>query len=92
MTPRRKVYKAGNLLSAMLACVYSVHPYPGFAGIGDTQAQAKGMNNMRHSAFTHDLYNAIAGGDYPEWTFYVQLLDPEEQDKLDFDPLDATKV
>eukprot|EP00891_Asterochloris_glomerata_P006791 jgi/Astpho2/6791/Aster-07235 len=66
-------------------------PTIGFEGISDTQAQAKGMNNMRHSAFTHDLYNAIAGGDYPEWTFYVQLMDPEEQDKLDFDPLDATK-
>ena len=76
----------------MLACAHSGYPLAGFEGISDTQAQAKGMSNMRHSAFTHDLYNAIAGGDYPEWTFYVQLMDPEEQDKLDFDPLDATKV
>ena len=76
----------------MLACAHNDCPFAGFEGISDTQAQAKGMNNMRHSAFTHDLYNAIAGGDYPEWTFYVKLLNPEEHDKLDFDHLDSTKV
>ena len=41
---------------------------------------------------THDLFNNIAKGNFPEWKFQVQTLDPAEQLNFDFDPLDATKV
>ncbi|WP_338751300.1 catalase [Bacillus sp. FJAT-52991] len=40
---------------------------------------------------TRDLYEAIESGNYPEWDLYVQVLDPADMDKFDFDPLDATK-
>lgn len=52
-----------------------------------------GEKNMRHSHATHDLYNAIAEGDYPEWTWYIQVM-PVETDpaSIGFDPLDDTKV
>ncbi|OZI10711.1 catalase [Bacillaceae bacterium SAS-127] len=40
---------------------------------------------------TRDLYEAIESGNYPEWDLYVQVLDPMDMDKFDFDPLDATK-
>ncbi|XP_030760908.1 catalase-like [Sitophilus oryzae] len=39
-----------------------------------------------------DLYNAIAAQDYPKWTFYVQLMTPEQAKALTFDPFDITKV
>ena len=39
-----------------------------------------------------DLYDAIDGGDFPEWEFGVQLLSQEEADGLPFDILDATKL
>ena len=39
-----------------------------------------------------DLVDAIAGGNFPEWYLYIQTLDPADQDKYDFDPLDPTKV
>jgi catalase len=39
-----------------------------------------------------DLWDAIAGGDFPEWDFAVQLFTEEQASKFDFDVLDATKV
>ncbi len=39
-----------------------------------------------------DLYEAIDGGDYPEWEFGVQLFTEEEANAFPFDHLDATKL
>jgi len=39
-----------------------------------------------------DLYEAIDNGAYPKWKFGVQIVKEEDQDKFDFDILDATKV
>ncbi len=39
-----------------------------------------------------DLWEAIEGGDYPEWELGVQLFDEETAAKLPFDHLDATKL
>ncbi|XP_017782593.1 PREDICTED: catalase-like [Nicrophorus vespilloides] len=39
-----------------------------------------------------DLYNAIAEGRSPSWTFYVQILNPKQVDKLSFNPFDVTKT
>jgi catalase len=39
-----------------------------------------------------DLYEAIDNGAYPKWDFGVQIIPEADQDKFDFDPLDATKV
>ncbi|WP_411289220.1 catalase [Phenylobacterium sp.] len=39
-----------------------------------------------------DLFEAIDGGDFPEWEFGVQLLTQAQADALPFDILDATKL
>lgn len=39
-----------------------------------------------------DLYNAIAKGDYPSWTFYIQVMNYEEAQNASFNPFDVTKV
>ncbi|MGV8929400.1 MAG: catalase [Brevundimonas sp.] len=39
-----------------------------------------------------DLFEAIDGGDFPEWEFGVQLLTQKDADALPFDVLDATKL
>lgn len=39
-----------------------------------------------------DLMEAIDNGAYPKWKFGLQVLGEEDQDKFDFDILDATKV
>lgn len=39
-----------------------------------------------------DLWEAIEQGDYPEWELGVQLLPEADEEKYDFDVLDATKL
>src|SRR6202161_4604018 len=39
-----------------------------------------------------DLFEAIAGGNYPEWEFGLQIIDQKTADALPFDVLDATKL
>lgn len=41
---------------------------------------------------TEDLYKAIAAGEKVRYELYVQLLDPDLEVLLPFDPLDATKL
>ncbi|KAA8897453.1 hypothetical protein TRICI_006724 [Trichomonascus ciferrii] len=39
-----------------------------------------------------DLFNAIAEGNAPSWTCYVQTMTPEQAEKVDFSVFDLTKV
>lgn len=39
-----------------------------------------------------DLYNAIANGNYPSWTLYIQIMTPEQAEKSKFNPFDVTKI
>jgi catalase len=39
-----------------------------------------------------DLWEAIEMGDYPEFEFYVQMIEEEDEHKFDFDILDPTKL
>lgn len=52
-----------------------------------SKMQAKDFNHL-----TNDLYNNINAGNFPKWDLYIQVLDPEDLDKFDFNPLDATKI
>ncbi|MBC7538608.1 MAG: catalase, partial [Bacteriovorax sp.] len=51
-----------------------------------SEVQGKDFNHM-----THDLYQEIAKGNNPSWELEAQILDPNELNKFDFNPLDATK-
>jgi catalase len=39
-----------------------------------------------------DLWEAIEGGAFPEWELGLQVIDEADEDKYDFDLLDATKI
>ena len=39
-----------------------------------------------------DLWDAIAGGDFPEWELGVQIIPEADEHKFDFDLLDPTKL
>ncbi|XP_011550901.3 catalase [Plutella xylostella] len=39
-----------------------------------------------------DLYNAIARGEFPSWTFYLQVMTMAEAESCKFNPFDLTKV
>ena len=40
---------------------------------------------------TNDLYGAIRKKEYPKWDLYIQVLNPSDLAKFDYDPLDDTK-
>ena len=50
------------------------------------------VGGTNHSHATQDLYDSIKAGNYPEWKLFIQTMDPEHEDKFDFDPLDVTKT
>lgn len=39
-----------------------------------------------------DLFNAIATGSYPSWTFYIQVMTFSQAETCPFNPFDVTKV
>ena len=56
----------------------------------DDEAVMVGGKN--HSHATQDLFDTIARGEFPEWKLCIQTMDPADEDKFDFDPLDVTKT
>ncbi|TJZ51424.1 catalase [Sphingobacterium olei] len=57
--------------------------------VWDEAQKISGRNPDFHR---QDLWEAIENGDYPEWDLGVQILTNEQEQSLDFDILDATKV
>jgi catalase len=49
-----------------------------------------GLKDKDHS--TSDLYNEIAKGNFPSWTWYVQVMPKKDAANYKFDILDITKV
>jgi catalase len=41
---------------------------------------------------TNDLYGALKAGNDPKWNLYIQVLNPQDLDKFDYDALDDTKI
>uniref|UniRef100_A0A1B0DEK2 Catalase n=1 Tax=Phlebotomus papatasi TaxID=29031 RepID=A0A1B0DEK2_PHLPP len=39
-----------------------------------------------------DLYNAIAKGNFPSWTFHIQVMTMEQAEKFKYNPFDLTKI
>jgi catalase len=69
---------------------YHWEPLQGIKNL--TQEEAEGIQAKNFNHATHDLFDAIERGDYPEWELCVQLMDDGEHPELDFDPLDPTKI
>jgi catalase len=54
--------------------------------------EAVKINGADPDFHRRDLWDAIEGGDFPEWELGVQLFDQDFADGFDFDVLDATKI
>lgn len=62
-------------------------------GIRNLSAQEAGELASKDPDYaTRDLYNAIAQGDCPSWTMYVQVMTFDEASRVDFNPFDLTKI
>ncbi|MET0362367.1 MAG: catalase, partial [Sphingobium sp.] len=54
--------------------------------------EAVKINGADPDFHRRDLWEAINGGDFPEWELGVQLFDDDFADSFDFDVLDSTKI
>ena len=66
-------------------------PTSGVKCLLEDEAIKVGGSNDSH-ATTKDTYDSIAAGNYPEWKLFIQTINPDHEDKFDFDPLDVTKT
>ncbi len=57
-----------------------------------TQKEADRITGENPDYHTHQLFDAIERGEYPKWTFYVQIMPEEEADTYRWNPFDLTKV
>lgn len=57
-----------------------------------TAEQASKLASEDPDYATRDLFNAIAKGEFPSWTVYLQIMEAEDAAKYRFNPFDVTKV
>ncbi|XP_050313119.1 catalase-like [Anthonomus grandis grandis] len=57
-----------------------------------SQAEADRLAGVQSDYYIRDLYDAIQNGDYPSWSFYIQVMTPEQAAKNPYDPFDNSKV
>ncbi len=82
-------FKFINQYGNMVYVKFRWVPKQGIKNLSMEEAAAIQARDFNHAS--RDLYEAIERGEYPEWDLYVQILDPADMDKFDFNPLDATK-
>lgn len=62
----------------------------GIENISDAKAaEIVGQDRESHQ---RDLYEAIEGGDYPQWRFCIQVMPEADAENLPYNPFDLTKV
>lgn len=79
-----------NAANERVWCKFHFHTQQGIKNLTDAEAaELCGRDRESHG---RDLYEAIARGDYPKWTMFVQIM-TEEQAKAHYEnPFDITKI
>jgi len=85
-----QAYKLINKAGKAHLVKFHWRPTCGVKCLSDEEAIRVG--GLNHSHATQDLYDSIAAGNYPEWKFFIQVIDTDHEDMFDFDPLDTTKT
>lgn len=82
-----------ELLNARNERVYCKFHYKTDQGIKNLSVdKAAELSSSDPDYSIRDLYNAIANGNYPSWTFYIQVMTEEEAKNFKWNPFDITKV
>ncbi|KAL3275580.1 hypothetical protein HHI36_020335 [Cryptolaemus montrouzieri] len=82
-----------KLVNAEGQWVYCKFHYKTDQGIKNLDVQkAEDLSGTDPDYSIRDLYNAISKGQYPSWTFYIQVMTNEQALKSKFNPFDLTKV
>lgn len=85
---------SGCLLCSLTSCVLSsAHGFQTDQGIKNLSVEeADRLASTNPDYAIGDLFNAIANGNYPSWTFFIQVMTFEQAEKFPFNPFDLTKV
>jgi catalase len=83
-------YKMVNAEGNTVLVKYHWHPRCGVASL--TADEAANVQAQDLGSASKDLYEAIERGEYPQWDFYVQIMEDHDHPELDWDPLDDTKI
>lgn len=83
-------YKWVNDKGEAVLVKYHWEPKQGIRNL--TQEEANYIQGKNTGHATQDLFEAIEQGDYPEWELFVQIMEDDYHEELDFDPLDDTKL
>jgi len=57
-----------------------------------SRAESDGLAGSDPDHATRDLYESIAGGVFPSWTLYVQVMTFVQAELFRWNPFDLTKV
>jgi len=57
-----------------------------------TRAESEHLAGSDADHATRDLFESIATGNYPSWTFYIQVMTFAEAEHFRWNPFDLTKV
>jgi catalase len=83
-------FKWVNEKGAVTYVKYTWKTLQGVKNLSAEEAAVIQGKDFQHA--TVDLYGNISKKNFPSWDLYVQMLKPEQFEKLDFNPLDPTKV
>ena len=83
-------YKWINSKGEVTYVKYSWRSKQGVRNLSMEEAAVMQSKDFQYA--TNDLYTQIREGHYPQWDLYVQFMKALDFDKLDYNPLDATKV
>ncbi len=83
-------YSLINAEGERVWCKFHFKTQQGIKTLTDEEgAQLIGEDRESHQ---RDLFNAIEQGDFPRWTFYIQVMTEEQAAKFRWNPFDLTKV
>ncbi|PNF22394.1 Catalase [Cryptotermes secundus] len=82
-----------KMVNASNEAVYVKFHYKTNQGIRNLFAEEAASLTARDPDYgIHDLHNAIADGNFPSWTLYIQVMTFEEAERFRWNPFDLTKV
>ncbi|XP_074132984.1 catalase isoform X1 [Sminthopsis crassicaudata] len=82
-----------KLINADGKAVYCKFHYKTDQGIKNLSVEEAGRLSQEDPDYgLRDLFNAISTGNYPSWTFYIQVMTFEQAEAFPFNPFDLTKV
>lgn len=83
-------YSLINAENKRVWCKFHFKTQQGIKNLTDEEANA--INSTNREYHGEDLFNAIERGDYPKWTFYIQVMTEEQALNHYENPFDLTKV